>query len=182
MRIHAFLLSVFYLMMVCDLFAIHPIVRNYSRKVSNSASQNWSVAQDPNDWMYFANNNGLLEYDGNSWMIYPIRNYTNVRSVYYDRRSDKIFVGAFNEFGYYERNSFGKLIYHSLVNLLDKDDRTFTEIWNISQSGNTIYFQGDNVLFRYEEEQLKRFDFDDKIYSSGVVHNTFMLCNHKDGC
>ena len=99
MRIHAFLLSVFYLMMVCDLFAIHPIVRNYSRKVSNSASQNWSVAQDPNDWMYFANNNGLLEYDGNSWMIYPIRNYTNVRSVYYDRRSDKIFVGAFNEFG-----------------------------------------------------------------------------------
>lgn len=157
------------------------MVRNYSRKISNSASQNWDVAQDPNDWMYFANNNGLLEYDGSSWMIYPIRNYTNVRSVYYDMKSDKIYVGAFNEFGYYERNTFGKLVYHSLIDLLEKENRNFTEIWNITQSGNIIYFQGDNVLFRYEDNQLTRFDFDDKVYSSAVVHNTFMLSNHKDG-
>jgi hypothetical protein len=141
MKIYNVILVILFMMFVDYISAIHPMVRNYSRKISNSASQNWDVAQDPNDWMYFANNNGLLEYDGSSWMIYPIRNYTNVRSVYYDMKSDKIYVGAFNEFGYYERNTFGKLVYHSLIDLLEKENRNFTEIWNITQSGNIIYFQ-----------------------------------------
>ncbi|WP_296261033.1 hypothetical protein [uncultured Phocaeicola sp.] len=37
---------------------------NYSRRTYASGNQNWKIRQHPNGWMYFANNKGLLEFDG----------------------------------------------------------------------------------------------------------------------
>ena len=62
-------------------YAINPTIRNYNRKVYKAGTQNWDMIQYKNDWMYFANNKGLLEFDGNKWTTYPIGNYTNVRSL-----------------------------------------------------------------------------------------------------
>ena len=166
---------IIFLFAVDSTSAIHPIVRNYTKKVSNSASQNWCITQNENDWMYFANNNGLLEYDGDSWNIYPIKNYTNVRSVFYDNNLKRIYVGAFNEFGFFETNSFGAMTYYSLVDLLDEKQRVFTEIWNIVQIGSVVFFQGDHVLFRYENKKITSFNFEEKIHNINVVYNTLIL-------
>lgn len=40
---------------------------NYSRRIYASGNQNWKIKQHPNGWMYFANNKGLLEFDGTTW-------------------------------------------------------------------------------------------------------------------
>jgi len=161
--------------------AIHPSVRNFTSKATKSGNQNWSIIQHENNWMYFANNNGLLEFDGNRWAIYPISNYTNVRSIYYDKETDRIYAGAFNEFGYYERNKSGILIYHSLIPLVSKKDRSFNEIWHIHKLDKTIYFQGDNEVFKYADNQIKRFSFKNKLDFSAVVHNLLVVSGTKDG-
>lgn len=49
-------------------------ITNYSRHSYKAASQNWMTMQCDNGWMYFANNKGLLEFDGTSWAVYPIHN------------------------------------------------------------------------------------------------------------
>ncbi len=131
--------------------------------------------------MYFANNIGLLEYDGNRWSTYPIRNYTNVRSLYYDESADRIYAGAFNEFGYYARNKSGILIYHTLVEKIKLQDRYFTEIWNIHKIDNTFYFQGDNEIFFYKGDKINRFPFKIKIDCSAVVNNSLIISNLQDG-
>ncbi|MBQ8056637.1 MAG: hypothetical protein IJ270_07500 [Paludibacteraceae bacterium] len=38
----------------------YPVVRNYSRQMYASGPQNWDVIQLPNNWLYFANDYGLL--------------------------------------------------------------------------------------------------------------------------
>jgi len=131
--------------------------------------------------MYFANNKGLLEYDGNRWSTYPIKNYTNVRSLYYDEPADRIYAGAFNEFGYYDRNKAGVLNYHSLMDQLKPVDRNFTEIWNIHKIENTFYFQGDNEIFCYSRNKMSRFSFKNKLDGSAVVNNSLIISNIQDG-
>ena len=42
-------------------------VVNYSRQQYRSGNQNWQVSQSWQGWMYFANNKGLLEFDGSNW-------------------------------------------------------------------------------------------------------------------
>jgi hypothetical protein len=162
-------------------YAIHPTVRNFYRKVSQAGTQSWDIAQHKNDWMYFANNKGLLEYDGNRWTIYPIGNYTNVRSLYYDEQTDRIYAGAFNEFGFYARNEMGLLKYNSLMNELNENERNFNEIWNIHKIDNAFYFQGDKEVFRYKDDKMLRFAFRNKIDCSAVVHNSLFVSSTQDG-
>lgn len=173
----------FYLLVILQttVFAIHPSVRNYNRKVSMAGTQNWDIIQHKNDWMYFANNKGLLEFDGNRWAVYPIRNYTNVRSLYYDEPADCIYAGAFNEFGYYARNEAGVLLYHSLIDKVDPKERNFNEIWHIHKIEDAIYFQGDKEIFRYKEGKMHRFSFQNKIDYSSVVQNSLIISSTPDG-
>lgn len=173
----------FYLFVILQttVFAIHPSIRNYNRKVSMAGTQNWDMIQHKNDWMYFANNKGLLEFDGNRWTVYPIRNYTNVRSLYYDEQADRIYAGAFNEFGYYARNKSGILQYHSLIDKVNPKERNFNEIWHIHKIENAIYFQGDNEIFRYKGNKIFRYSFQNKIDYSAVVQNSLIISSTPDG-
>ena len=57
-----------------------PIVK-YSQNVYAAGNQNWMISQDTNHFLFFANNEGLLEFNGSSWVLYPSPNETIIRSV-----------------------------------------------------------------------------------------------------
>jgi hypothetical protein len=88
-----------------------PIVK-YSKDIYNAGIQNWMISQDNQRFMYFANNEGLLEYNGSKWILYPSPNETIIRSV--KCINDKVYTGAFMEFGYWQRAANGELFYTSL--------------------------------------------------------------------
>ncbi|HEY4789234.1 MAG TPA: hypothetical protein VIH57_24460, partial [Bacteroidales bacterium] len=123
-----------------------PFIKNYSRENYNSGSQNWDIIQDANGFIYFANNSGILEFDGNNWRNYKVSNESVVRSVAFgdDKR---IYAGAFNEMGFLEKASNGKLNYRSLVPLIPKSYRNFDEIWRIFQTDFGVVFQSFNYIF-----------------------------------
>jgi hypothetical protein len=54
--------------------------------------------------MYFANNDGLLQFDGTEWHKYSVPSNSDVKSVEIDS-SGKIYIGSYNEFGYFKANS-----------------------------------------------------------------------------
>lgn len=131
--------------------------------------------------MYFANNSGLLEYDGYHWTTYPIGNQTNVRSLYYNEEEDRIYAGAFNEFGYYHRDKQGLLKYHSLINELSPSELNFNEIWHIHRSSESFFFQGDREVFRMKDKHIKKLNFPHKIECSGVVYDILVISTTEDG-
>jgi hypothetical protein len=175
------LLSVF-LLFPDAIFAACPSIRNFSKKETNAGTQNWDIVQHNNDWLYFANNNGLLEYDGSLWNLYPIGNYTNVRSLYYDEEADRIYAGAFNEFGYYQRDKYGLLKYHSLTGQLSGPDMNFNEIWHIYKNEDTFFLQGDWEIFRIRpDSEIRKLNFPHKIEMSGLVHDALFITTLEEG-
>src|SRR5436190_20056606 len=93
-----------------------PMVVNYPKLVYNAGSQNWGIAQDKNGIMYFANNDGLLSFDGNFWRKYFLPNKTKVRSIAIDVHN-RIYVGGQSEFGYFSTDEKGNLNYTPLMPL-----------------------------------------------------------------
>ncbi len=164
-----------------DIAAIYPTVHNYFRNESNSGSQNWNIIQHQNNWMYFANNSGLLEFDGYRWNIYPIGNYTNIRSLFYDEPTDRIYAGAHNEFGFYSRDESGLLNYYSLKTLIDGTEKDFNEIWHIDQIEESLFFQGEKEVFRYKAEKIKRINFSSKIEYSKAIYNMYIISSVSEG-
>lgn len=131
-----------------------PQVINYSVNEYKAGNQNWAVTQDKSGLLYFGNNRGLLQFDGIRWTLYPLPNRVPVRSVY-AAPDGRLYVGSFEEFGYFERDLCHRLVYHSLKEKV-KDYRFFNdEIWTIRSSGGRIYFQSFSSFFVYDGENVR---------------------------
>ena len=131
-----------------------PIVSQFTKKDYNASNQNWSVGQDKEGVMYFGNNQGLLEFDGSLWQIHHITGNKIVRSLLISK-DNRIFTGSFEEFGFFEKNNSGQLIYHSLSAKLKKYKMLNDEIWNILDFNGTIIFQSFTSYFTYKNGEVK---------------------------
>lgn len=127
-----------------------PIVKQFGKQDYGASNQNWAVAQDSRGLMYFANNQGLLQFDGNLWELFRMPQNKLVRSVFIDK-NDRIYVGSFEEFGYFEKMGNGKLIYKSLSDSLKNYSMTNDEIWTIFEINNTVIFQSFTSYFTFKK-------------------------------
>ncbi len=145
-RFYALLFAVLY---SCCAFAQElPPILKYSPGIYEAGNQNWMIAQDSNHFLYFANNEGLLEYNGADWTLNPTPNETIMRSV--KVIGDRIYSGCYMEFGYWKRQQDGHLKYRSLSTSIKSkliDDEQF---WNILDYDQWIVFQSLHRLYIYD--------------------------------
>ena len=124
-----------------------PIISYYNSFTYHYGMQNWCCTQDDRGIMYFANNNGVLSFDGYSWRTIALPSKGLVRSILAD--GDRIYVGSYTDFGYFVRDEWGKMVYHSLWP--KKYQSHNDEIWNIVKGADGhIYFQSFCSYFVYD--------------------------------
>ncbi len=123
-----------------------PFIRNFLKREYKAGTQNWSVAQDKKGFIYFANNEGLLMYDGNQWQNYKMPNSSIVRALFVDKSGD-IYVGAYNELGKMVSQPDGKMVYKSLKKFIPEPYRNFDDIWSVFSWEDKIVFQSYNCAF-----------------------------------
>lgn len=124
-----------------------PIVK-YAPNVYGAGNQNWMISQDSKQFVFFANHEGLLEFNGSNFTLYPSPNESIIRSV--NVIGDKIYTGCYMEFGFWTRQTNGRLKYTSLSkNIKDKiiDDEQF---WNILNYDQWVLFQSFNAIHIYD--------------------------------
>ena len=134
------------------------IFRNFPSTQYKGGTQNWDMAQLPDGRMVVANNSGLLMYDGAQWELFYVSNYSAVRALYYEASTDRLYVGASGELGYFQVNpSTYQCQYHSLVDQVPAGMRDFGEIWNIVAWQGKIVFQGKSHLFIYKGDRMQAY-------------------------
>lgn len=128
-----------------------PLTRNFTKLQYQAGTQNWDIVQLGDGRMAFANNDGMLIYDGDVWNTYQVANYTAVHALYADSVKHRIYAGASNEFGYFAPSANGTAFtYHSLSATLAQNKADFGEIWNIGalqMGGGKISFQSKKSVF-----------------------------------
>jgi len=166
-----------------------PPILKYSPSTYEAGNQNWMVSQDKNHYMYFANNEGLLEFNGTEWTLYPSTNETIMRSV--KVINDRIYTGSYMEFGYWKRQKNGLLKYTSLSNLIKQNIVDDEQFWNIFQYDKWVVFQSLNQIYIYDTKTAKfkiiapktliskAFKSNSDIYFQTVTGNLFKIENGK---
>ncbi|MBN2174638.1 MAG: hypothetical protein JW731_10925, partial [Bacteroidales bacterium] len=145
-----------------------PFIKNYTRSDYLAGQQNWMITENKDGRLFFANNEGLLEFDGQNWNIYPISNGIIIRSLLIDD-NNRIYVGGYNEFGYFEADERGSLSYHSLMELLSPEYRDFEEIWRIHNTPEGLVFQSYSQLIILKDGAVK------VIPAPGIFHFSFYI-------
>lgn len=139
-------------------FAYHPKVKNYPKSLYKAAAQNWAVTQNSSGTMFFANNGGILEFDGRQWSCYQMNNRTNVHHVV--ALDDKIYAGGANEVGVIETDASDRMVYTSLLDTLNL---YASEIWNICKFNGALVFNDNNNIFILREGKTEVCSFKEQI-------------------
>ena len=145
----------------------HPPVMAYNPDAYNAQNQNWSISQTSDQTMYFANNSGLLEYDGMNWKLYPVPDSSIVRSV--KAIDNLIYTGSYMDFGVWKRNNKSTLEYTSLVQQLDIKLSEDEQFWDIIKLDDWLIFQSLSRIYLVNE-LTKETTF---IESDHVISNIF---------
>ncbi|MEI7982325.1 MAG: triple tyrosine motif-containing protein [Bacteroidota bacterium] len=130
------------------------LVTHYSKQDYGAGSQNWSIDTDDQRFVYVANNDGMLIFDGAHWNLFRIPDQTIVRAVCVSEKK-RIYTGSFEEFGYWEEDALGEMNYHSLKSLLKNFLFHNDEIWKIIQCKGKVYFQSFSALFVYDQHTVR---------------------------
>jgi AraC family chitin signaling transcriptional activator len=167
-----------------------PPTKNFTSVDYQAGSQNWSISQSDDKIIFVANNNGLLEYNGARWKLYPSPNETIMRSV--NAINERIYTGCYMEFGFWERNEEGILVYTSISSDLDIEMIEDEEFWSIIEIDEWILFQSLNRIYivnRYdhsvsliESDKVinKMFEVDGEVYFHRLHDGIYKIINGAD--
>jgi len=182
-----FLRAVFFILMLSvwqPLFAQSYIsqreISNFKKKQYNAGTQNWKIKQDARGRMYFANNEGVLVFDGAYWQLYPLPNKTIVWSIEFGK-DKRLYAGGQDEMGYFSPNKNGLLTFTSLKNLLSKADRNFSDIWDIVCYGNDIFFRSRYKIFRYSNNKISVYPAYSSWLFLGLCQNRLLVHDQRKG-
>lgn len=134
-------------------FAGAPLVQNYSKTSYQAGNQNWSASYGPDGRMYFANSDGLLSFDGQHWNQNTMPGKVLVRAVAVGKDGE-VYTGGFGQFGVWQRDPFGQLVYHSLSDQLKAEDKLHDEIWKIYVDEEKVLFQSFSAIYTYRAGKL----------------------------
>ena len=156
----------------------NPFITCYPSEVYNDEEQNWAVVQDNRGFIYVANYQAVLEYDGTTWRLIEIPNAAYVYSLALGD-DGVLYVGATNQFGYIAPDSIGNLAYKSLSEQVS-DSVIFSGVYDTYCQNGKVYFCSYEYDFVYSDGQLesvyqkpdmstRSFLMNDTLYASNLL-------------
>lgn len=164
--------------------ASYPMVRSYTRHLHGGGTQTWAIARDGDGIMYFGNKNGLLSFDSRNWGLTGVENQSTVRSLLVDSAARRLYVGASDEFGYFEADSAtGTGRYVNLAKMLPPSIKQFKEIWRILrlEGSSSLWFQADNAIFCYDGSRISTLRVNDRITAAAAINGHLYIATAHGG-
>lgn len=163
-------------------------MRNFPREVHGGGTQTWDVDVGPDAWIYAANNDGLLVFNGLEWSVHPQPRRTVLRSLVL-ADNGTVYAGGQGELGCYAPDKDGRLVYHSLLTRLPQELRGLEDVWDLCLFEDRLYWRSSGMVYSMglEDGQLQGQDsaeiyrFDDRVVCLRVVGERLMAYVREQG-
>lgn len=155
-----------------------PLITSFKTSNFNAHPQNWGIIQDKRGLLYFANSDGVLIYDGNSWELVKLPNNEASRSIAKDN-DDIIYTAGSNELGYLQPNKLGKLEYISLIDSLGIKDIGI--IRTILITSNSVYFRSSEYLIRLNKNGFKYWETKSTFSIAFIFNDNLFVQDEENG-
>jgi len=127
-----------------------PFIRNFSPQDYSAGAQNWGAVQDDRGIIYFANQQGVLQFDGINWKTISLGDEKAVFSLAIDSIGS-IWCGSHDDMGYLKPDSLGQLSYTSIANLFSDSLKPLGRIRQLIPTMNGLFIRTSKYLFRYKD-------------------------------
>tara|TARA_X000000368_G_scaffold353721_1_gene294951 strand:+ start:826 stop:3423 length:2598 start_codon:yes stop_codon:yes gene_type:complete len=129
-------------------------IENYLSIDHGAGTQNWGITQDHNGILYFANNHGVLVFNGESWKTIRLPNMSANRSIVSDDKGNIIWGGR-GDFGYLS-NSNGSITAISLKEKLDINYKSNSIVYDSIQNSEGLVFRTKEKIFYIKQNNVQQ--------------------------
>jgi AraC family transcriptional regulator, chitin signaling transcriptional activator len=145
------LITIFLLVLGLSTAQEVPKVIQFQKSDYSAGHQNWMISQDCNGYIYVANTNGVLIYNGYKWQLVVLPKNEKPRAVF-KGKDCRIYTGAFETFGYIDISDRNNPCYKPIADSLLHDSNQ--EIWNIFGNEKQIIFQSFSNIYDYNYDSI----------------------------
>jgi DNA-binding CsgD family transcriptional regulator len=125
-------------------------IKNFAPSDYGAGIQNIDFAQNRDLSLFVANNLGVLSFNGTAWGKHALNTGKKQRSLAFDEKSDRLYVGSQGEFGFFE----GNWNYVSLVDKIPAHFRDFDEVWDVLLFDSKAYFCTFQGIYIYDGNSI----------------------------
>ena len=143
-----------------------PLVTGFTARDTRVAGYSWTTIQDEHGVFYFGCD-GVFTYDGERWTKYTVPGSYAVRGLAFGANG-RLWVGAFNEVGYFEQTERGLSSYHSLVSSLPEAARELGDVWEVFARGDGAVFVTTHAVLVWDGSLFKILDMPGAERSQGT--------------
>ncbi|MCE2962307.1 MAG: triple tyrosine motif-containing protein [Chitinophagales bacterium] len=155
-----------------------PYISNFKNQQDKIYTHTWDLDEASNKIMYFVNDKGLLEFDGNQWNLYKgSKGITRSLKV---KANDLIYTGSDNDFGEWRLNKNNQFEYKSLYDKF-KNSKLIEEFWNVYLLQEKIIFQSFNHLYIYHNGIFTILKAPSRFVAGNQLAGKIYLVDEKDG-
>jgi signal transduction histidine kinase/CheY-like chemotaxis protein/ligand-binding sensor domain-containing protein/HPt (histidine-containing phosphotransfer) domain-containing protein len=132
-----------------------PIITRFAALDTGSGVESWATVQDGSGVLYFGCDD-VLSFDGERWSKYSVPGSHTVRGLAFGANG-RLWVGASNEVGFFDKTDRGLSEYHSLVDHLPEAAREFRDVWQVIASDSGAVFVTATSVFVWDGNQFKAY-------------------------
>lgn len=161
----------------------HPLLRNYTPEEMGGQNQNWKIVQDNRDVMYFANQKGVIEYDGTYWNRIDINGEKTAYAMAMDKEGT-MYVGCEGDFGKLIPDEKGQLQYMSLMHLLPEELKDFKQrVFQIICYDNRVYFNTyyERITYDIEQNLIEVLIYPERFFLGHIVDDNYYVSSGTRG-
>ena len=130
-----------------------PDVRVFSAPGIGTDGTCWTTVQTPDGVLHFGSNS-LLSFDGANWRQEEINGAFGFRSL--DLAPDgRLWAGATDEIGWFERQPTGNWSYHSLSQFLPAEHRKLGGVWHVFAEEHGAVFVTAEMILRWDGKNFQ---------------------------
>lgn len=156
-----------------------PLLTNYTPEEVGIEGKAWQIQSASNGIVYLATDQGLLEFDGSRWALFPgSKGFT--RSIFIASDST-VYAGADQDFGRWQRDSLLQFGFTSLNPFSNSSNGLNEEFWGTYQLGEDYIFVSYDNIYVYRQQQLTKIGAPSRFTGSCAAGGNLYLSDAESG-
>jgi DNA-binding CsgD family transcriptional regulator len=156
-----------------------PLISNYPPEHYGRVGKVWDIQSANNGIVYFASDQGLLEYDGQRWRSYEgSKGFTRSLLIAAD---SVLYSGADKDFGRWKRDDLAQFSFTSLNPFRESTKGLNEEFWGTYQIEEDYVFVSFDNIYVYRKGQLTKRAAPSRFYGSFTSGGKIYLFDEESG-
>lgn len=126
----------------------NPYITIFDKEEYGGGAQCWDSKLLPNGHLLIANDQGILEFDGERWTKYTLPNNSICRSIHIEKQ--RIYAGGQDEIGYFIPEDNGVLAFKSIREFIPEIYLPLQDVWQIESQDDKIVFRSVNRIYIFD--------------------------------